>query len=173
MDRDTLLKRLLAAEAHPVPAGQTAVPSLRALERLASELTYLLGSQGFQSVLVRAVQLALPDVPGLHALRSVATLDEAFGLLRADLGAMAAERADAAGRSVCGHLCDVLAGMIGVPLLDQILRSAAARAGSGQALGSGTGSLAVTVTGTVSGTGASAGTSGRTGDSSLLGAKPP
>lgn len=64
-----LAQQLIADQSAVAPADKNMPAAFRACEKLRRPLTTLVGADGFQSLLMRALTLARRDAPGLGAVR--------------------------------------------------------------------------------------------------------
>ena len=98
--------------------------SLWLWNRIALNLTPLIGEVGFQSLYARAVYLALPECPGFILGRQDGSTKGMFQELKAGLIAMEYGLAEQCSTILLTKFTDLVASMIGDILMEQILRTA-------------------------------------------------
>ena len=119
-----LARRLLAEEAasHST-ADPRAHETVRVFEKLRVSLTRFAGSEGFVSLMRRALLLATADAPSLKSVKIGADGRlEGFEQLVADKGTGAA--GGEAAVAITAHLLDLLVTFIGEPLTLTLVRAA-------------------------------------------------
>lgn len=123
-DRTQLIRRILCPEEEArSDARGFAVRSLWLWERIASQLTPLIGEVGFQSLYSRAVHLALPECPGFTLSTQVGPTAALLQSLQGDLVGMDCELAERCSSVLLQKFIDLVESMIGRTLVEQILRS--------------------------------------------------
>ena len=117
-----LAQRLVAMEAASQSATSThAYEGVRVCDKLGISLTRFAGSDGFTSLLVRALALARADVPSLQTVKFKPNCSvEELGLLAIDATNAGPEAAVA----ITAHLLGLLETFIGKPLTLRLVREA-------------------------------------------------
>lgn len=93
-------------------------------ERMASEITALVGEAGFDSLYARSVFLVLPTFPWLSESKDLTDRAQRFASLRTNLEENPPELAREANRVLLVIFTDTLASLIGAPLTARVLSSA-------------------------------------------------
>lgn len=117
----SLARRLMQTRA-PSTEGRSETPAAawkRAAEPLRLQLLHLVGGEGFQALLSRAVALAKPEFPWLEGVQidtvgSLTALDEVLAGRDPAAG-------EAGGTSVLAHLLQLLVTLVGAELTRQLL----------------------------------------------------
>lgn len=123
--RKQIISRLLMPQHDCQPdSGAVAERSLWLWNRIALNLTPLIGEVGFQALYARAVYLALPDCPGFTLARHESSTSDLFQELKAGLVALEYGLAEQCSNILLTKFTDLVASMIGDALMEQILRSA-------------------------------------------------
>jgi hypothetical protein len=116
---DVLVQR---AQAHARSDG-IAERSLWLWQRVAIELIPLVGEVGFQSLYARAVHLSLPHCTGF-SLSARDSAEGVFQQLKEDLARLECDIAEKCSTILLHKFTDLVASMIGDPLMNQILHAA-------------------------------------------------
>jgi hypothetical protein len=117
-----LSRRLIALESARDPSDARVNPAARACEKVQVPLTKLAGTDGFRSLMTRAMTLAKAEVPWLASVqvRTDGSL-EGFDAARGQLGAV---QCDEAGAVVVAQLLGLLVTFIGEPVTLRLVRDA-------------------------------------------------
>lgn len=114
---------MLHPDCHP-DSGAVAERSLWLWNRIALNLTPLIGEVGFQALYARAVHLALPECSGFAVARHERSTMGLLQELKEGLVALEYGLAEQCSNILLTKFTDLVASMIGDALMEQILRSA-------------------------------------------------
>ncbi len=119
------LKQLIRKALTPEAGSHTVLErTVWSWQRMALQLTPLIGDTGFQSLYSRAIHLAQPHCPHLSAYIQGQSTSRLFEKLREDLSALEPSVTHDCSHVLLHQFTELVSSMIGNPLTEQILRSA-------------------------------------------------
>ncbi len=120
--RQRVFRRMLAREAGTgADAPAMAAATRRACDRLAQQLTPLIGDAGVDAILARSLHLAQRDIPGLAPVRAFDQRDGLCALLQRSLEQHEPAVATEAAVAMLATIGELLASFIGESLTTRLL----------------------------------------------------
>ena len=117
--RQKIIKSLIAQ-----PTEKVADAAINLWEQMATQITSIVGEDGFNSLYTRSVLLTLSTFPWLAAASLSPQTDHRFAELKISLEGQTPEQARAANSLLLITFTDILASLIGEQLTIRLLRSA-------------------------------------------------
>ena len=119
LPRQQIVKRHMA-----LPTEKVADAAINLWEQMATQITSIVGEDGFNSLYTRSVLLTLSTFPWLAAASLSPQTDHQFAELKISLEGQTPKQASAANSLLLITFTDILASLIGEDLTIHILRSA-------------------------------------------------
>jgi hypothetical protein len=123
--RERAFRRMLARDAGAgANASAIAVAARRLCERVAEQLTPVIGDAGVAAICVRSLHLTQRNIPGLAPVRAAAQGDAPFALMQRFLEQLEPAAAIDAAADLLATVSELLASFIGEGLTTRLLREA-------------------------------------------------